>query len=97
MRELLNRKQLYNAVYEIMEHKLNLPMIADFKESARLNEDLYMDSVMILQLILHLELDLGVHIPDEMLVPKDFHTVSSLLDFLEGLSPSSPLKKEKGI
>lgn len=84
--KVLSREELYQAVYDIFKHKLNIPTWKSFHESARLNEDLYMDSIMILQLILHLELDLGLNIPDDMLVPKDFHTVESLLDFLEGLT-----------
>ncbi|UAL49368.1 petrobactin biosynthesis protein AsbD [Sutcliffiella horikoshii] len=84
--KVLSREELYQAVYDILKHKLNIPTWKSFEESARLNEDLYMDSIMILQLILHLELDLGLKIPDYMLVPKDFHTVKSLLDFLEGLT-----------
>lgn len=84
--KVLSREELYQAVYDILKHKLNIPTWKSFEESARLNEDLYMDSIMILQLILHLELDLGLNIPDDMLVPKDFHTVKSLLDFLEGLT-----------
>ena len=84
--KVLSREELYQAVYDILKHKLNIPTWKYFEESARLNEDLYMDSIMILQLILHLELDIGINIPDDMLVPKDFHTVKSLLDFLEGLT-----------
>ena len=83
--KVFTREELYQAVYDILKHKLNIPTWQSFQESARLNEDLYLDSIMILQLILHLELDLGLNIPDDMLVPKDFRTVKSLLDFLEGL------------
>jgi acyl carrier protein len=66
-----------------MKEKLSIPGISSFEENARLNEDLYMDSIMVLQLILHVELDLGIKIPDQMLAPKDFHTVKTLLDFIE--------------
>ncbi|QFT89103.1 acyl carrier protein [Bacillus sp. THAF10] len=79
----MKREKISNGVYDILKNKLNLSTIENYHEDARLNEDLYLDSVMILQLILHLELDLGISIPDDMLVPKDFHTVGTLLDFLE--------------
>lgn len=79
----MTRQQLIKSIYEIMENSLELQTLSSFHEDARLNEDLYMDSVMILELILHLELDLGISIPDEILVPKDFKTVGTLADFLE--------------
>ncbi|WP_026582576.1 petrobactin biosynthesis protein AsbD [Bacillus sp. J33] len=79
----MTRQEILQIIYDILQHQLELPSMAAFHEDARLNEDLYMDSIMILQLILHLEVDLGFDIPDEMLVPKDFRTVGSLADFLE--------------
>lgn len=79
----MTRQQLIKSIYEIMENSLELQTLSSFHEDARLNEDLYMDSIMILELILHLELDLGMNIPDEILVPKDFKTVGTLASFLE--------------
>ncbi|MCS0674359.1 MULTISPECIES: petrobactin biosynthesis protein AsbD [Cytobacillus] len=81
----MTREEILQALHDIMQHQIELPSMAAFHEDARLNEDLYMDSIMILQLILHLEVDLGFDIPDEMLVPKDFRTVGSLADFLNHL------------
>ncbi|MEK5486419.1 petrobactin biosynthesis protein AsbD [Lysinibacillus sp. FSL M8-0355] len=79
----MTRQQLIQSIYDIMENSLELPTLSSFNEDARLNEDLYMDSIMVLQLILHIELDLGIAIPDEVLVPKDFKTVGTLVSFLE--------------
>jgi aryl carrier protein AsbD len=79
----MTRQEIYNAIYDILQHRVKLPSLAFFHEEARLNEDLYMDSIMILQLILLLEVDLGFDIPDEMIVPRDFRTVGSLISFLE--------------
>jgi aryl carrier protein AsbD len=64
----MTRQELVQVLHEIMQHHLKLPAMEAFHEDARLNEDLYMDSIMILQMILHLEVDLGFEIPDEMLV-----------------------------
>lgn len=77
----MTRQQLIQSIYDIMENSLELPTLSSFNEDARLNEDLYMDSIMVLQLILHIELDLGIAIPDEVLVPKDFKTVGTLASF----------------
>ncbi|MEC2076198.1 petrobactin biosynthesis protein AsbD [Metabacillus fastidiosus] len=79
----MTKQEIIDVIYHILEKKLELPTMAAFHEEARLNEDLYMDSIMVLQLILHLELDLGFKIPDEMLIPKEFRTVGSLASFLE--------------
>jgi acyl carrier protein len=79
----MTRQEIVQIIYDILQRHLKLPLMEAFHEDARLNEDLYMDSIMILQLILHLEVDLGFDIPDEMLVSKDFRTVGSLADFLE--------------
>ncbi|WP_338653909.1 petrobactin biosynthesis protein AsbD [Lysinibacillus sp. Y5S-8] len=79
----MTRQQLIQSIYDIMDNSLELPTLSSFNEDARLNEDLYMDSIMVLQLILHIELDLGIAIPDEVLVPKDFKTVGTLASFLE--------------
>jgi len=79
----MTRQQLIKSINDIMENSLELQTVSSFNEDARLNEDLYMDSIMVLQLILHIELDLGIAIPDEVLVPKDFKTVGTLANFLE--------------
>lgn len=81
----MRRDEAMRAIYNILKEKMNIATLSLFGESARLNEDLYLDSVMVLQLILHLELDLGIDIPDDILKPNDFHTVASLADFLERL------------
>ncbi|WP_417898772.1 petrobactin biosynthesis protein AsbD [Bacillus haimaensis] len=79
----MTRQEIVQSLHEILQQQMKLPSMEAVHEDARLNEDLYMDSIMILQLILHLEVDLGFDIPDEMLVSKDFRTVGSLADFLE--------------
>ncbi|MCM3707843.1 MULTISPECIES: petrobactin biosynthesis protein AsbD [Cytobacillus] len=78
----MTRQEILQIIHDILQDHLELPSMKAFHEDARLNEDLYMDSIMILQLILHLEVDMGFEIPDEMIVSKDFRTVGSLADFL---------------
>lgn len=89
----MTRDETLQVIYEIMKNKLQLPTLSAFSESSRLNEDLYMDSVMVLQLILHLELDLRLDIPDEILKPNDFHTVATLANFLERLQKEQILEE----
>ncbi|KUP06133.1 acyl carrier protein [Bacillus coahuilensis p1.1.43] len=78
----MSRKQLLSLLYDIMNTQMELSAIESFSEEARLNEDLYLDSIMLLELLLHLEMEGGFQIPDEDIKPKNFQTVGSLVDFL---------------
>ncbi|KHF40110.1 petrobactin biosynthesis protein AsbD [Halalkalibacter okhensis] len=78
----MTKEQIIQIIYDILNDQLELATMDSFHIDARLNEDLYMDSILLLELILHLELDIGMKIPDEGIVPKDFYTVGSLADFL---------------
>ncbi|KIP21465.1 MULTISPECIES: petrobactin biosynthesis protein AsbD [Anoxybacillus] len=89
----MRRDEAIRAIYNILKEKMNIATLSLFGESARLNEDLYLDSVMVLQLILHLELDLGIDIPDDVLRPNDFHTVASLVGFLERLQNEKEMEE----
>jgi len=77
--------ELTEKLFEMLKNDLEVVHIERFSEEDRLNEDLYLDSVMFLQLIVQIELELGIEIPDQELVPKDFKTVGTLLDFIERL------------
>ncbi|MGH1542260.1 MAG: DUF6005 family protein [Arenicella sp.] len=70
------------AIYQILEQELHIPQISAFSETARLNEDLYLDSVLVMQLLVSLELELGLAVPDNALNQKDFATVGDLADFI---------------
>lgn len=78
----MKKSHAVSAIRYILERELHNQKLDKFSESARLNEDLYLDSVLLMQLLLHLELSLGVEIPDTVLSKEDFATVSSLADFL---------------
>lgn len=72
-----------------METKLLLTQLPILEESHRLNEDLRIDSVMMMQLLVWIEVEFGLSIPEEEVDPRVFQTVGSLLDFMESLSPVS--------
>lgn len=78
----MKKSHAVSAIRHILDQELHNQKLDKFSESARLNEDLYLDSVLLMQLLLHLELSLGVEIPDTVLSKEDFATVSSLADFL---------------
>ena len=54
-------------------------------DATRLNEELCLDSVRVLELLVHLELELGLCIPEEAPAREQFATVGGLVDFVLGL------------
>lgn len=78
----MQKDTVIKAIHQVLEQQLNCPQLHLFSESARLNQDLYLDSVLVLQLLLGLELELGITIPDSALSEEDFDSVGSLAEFL---------------
>ncbi|MHA4411806.1 petrobactin biosynthesis protein AsbD [Bacillus cereus] len=81
----MRREALKNAVLKIMIEKMELKNVTHLEETMRLNQDLYIDSVMMLQLIVYIEMDIKLCVPGDEVDPKAFLTVGSLLDFMEEL------------
>ncbi|ANN32068.1 MULTISPECIES: petrobactin biosynthesis protein AsbD [Bacillus] len=81
----MRREALKNAVLKIMIEKMELKNVTHLEETMRLNQDLYIDSVMMLQLIVYIEMDVKLCVPEDEVDPKAFLTVGSLLDFMEEL------------
>ncbi|PMN89199.1 DUF6005 family protein [Enterovibrio norvegicus] len=78
----MQREDIIESIRQVLAENMQSRHMDSFSESAKLNEDLYLDSVLILQLILHLELDLGLSVPEQNITAADYATVSSLADFL---------------
>jgi acyl carrier protein len=78
---------LKEAVLSIMREKMELKNVTHLERTMRLNQDLYIDSVMMLQLIVYIEMELKLCVPEDEVDPKAFLTVGSLLDFMEELKP----------
>lgn len=83
----MTREQRIHKLGSIMETKLLLTQLPILEEPHRLNEDLRIDSVMMIQLLVWIEVEFGLCIPEEEVDPRVFHTVGSLLDFMESLAP----------
>lgn len=84
----MDKNKIIAAIRQVLQDELQCQHLQHFSDSARLNEDLYLDSVLVMQLLLHLELSLGIPVPDSALSKEDFATVDSLARFL--LSQSEP-------
>ena len=64
-----------DAIEAVIRSHLPNARISAFSATARLNADLAIDSIMLLQLIVHLELEHGLHIPEEALLTHQLETV----------------------
>lgn len=78
----MNHEDVIEDIRQVMVNSMRLPHVENFHPSARLNQDLYLDSVLFLQLLLSLELEKGYLIPDEALSGEAFESVASLADLL---------------
>ncbi|CAA0097039.1 Acyl carrier protein [BD1-7 clade bacterium] len=76
------KPDVIQAIHRILANTLAIPRIQAFADDARLNEDLYLDSVLVLQLLLNLEIECGFEMPDTALTKEDFDTVDSLATFV---------------
>lgn len=85
----MNKNTVITAISQVLQEELQCQYLHRFSTSARLNEDLYLDSVLLMQLLLHLELSLAIPVPDSALKQEDFATVDSLASFLLQQSESA--------
>lgn len=83
----MDKDRIVAAIRQVLQTELQCQYLDRFSVEARLNEDLYLDSVLLMQLLMHLELSLNIPVPDTALSKEDFATVDSLAQFL--LSQSS--------
>ncbi|MFS0786412.1 phosphopantetheine-binding protein [Shouchella sp. 1P09AA] len=83
-------KEAVETIHFILKNELHVHTLHLFHEQARLNEDLAVDSVMILHLLVQLETEYGIAIPDEQLDRDTFYNVESLARFIEGKHQSTP-------
>lgn len=78
----MNRDGMIEAIGAILRDQMCHPHLDRFGPDARLNEDLYLDSVQILQLILELETMLGLPVSEEVINRQDISTVADLAGLL---------------
>ncbi|MGO1748951.1 MAG: phosphopantetheine-binding protein [Marinobacter sp.] len=70
------------AIKAVLQQHLPNARLSAFAGSARLNADLAIDSIMLLQLIVHLELEHALNLPEETLLTHQLETVDDLAGLL---------------
>ncbi|WP_414468194.1 DUF6005 family protein [Methylobacterium currus] len=96
----LTRDDAVAAIETILREEMHHPHLDLFGPQARLNEDLYLDSVQVLQLILSLEMNLGLSIPEESIARQDLSTVADLAGLLArepAALPAAPDMPPEGV
>lgn len=78
----MTRSELRSIIGAVLRDKMSMPHLTELDEAARLNEELGLDSVMVLELLVHLELEHGLTLPEEAVLQKQDGKLGSLLDFL---------------
>lgn len=79
----MTRDEIVDAIHVTLRDRMELPHLEGFHPDARLNEDLYLDSVLIMQLFLNLELDCGLMAPEEAISRQDVATVADFAALFE--------------
>ncbi|CAM3611875.1 phosphopantetheine-binding protein [Marinicrinis lubricantis] len=74
-------EKLKAMIVENLEHTLP----DEVHESDRIYEDLGIDSIMVLQLVVYMEEEFHVEVPEEDVDPAVFETMGSLITFIEEL------------
>lgn len=94
----MDTDQVIEAIRAVLRDQLNHPHLDRFAPEARLNEDLYLDSVLILEIFLSLELEFGLVAPEEAINRQDIETVRELAQLFTGeaalSAPEAPREGE---
>jgi petrobactin synthase len=87
----VTRSDVIDAIRQVLSGPMQHRRMEDFSATARLNEDLYLDSILILQVFLNLELEHGLMADDAVISAKNIVTVGDLADlFVEGEEAALP-------
>ncbi|WP_138754351.1 phosphopantetheine-binding protein [Paenibacillus sinopodophylli] len=84
----MERNRIVEGLRKIIAEELDVAAPDELNETDRLNEDLNLDSIMILQLAVYIEEYFEVAFPEEDVDPSVFATVGSLTDFVVALQKS---------
>lgn len=75
----MSENEILAAIETVLTEKMAHGHMEGFGPDARLNEDLYLDSVLILEIFLNLELEYGLSVPEEAIAKQEIETVGDLV------------------
>ena len=78
----MKREVIVEKVAKILKENLELTIEGEIKESDRTWEDLGVDSIMAMQLVVYLEEEFDIEVPEDDISEDVFDTVGSVVDFV---------------
>ncbi|AWK84972.1 DUF6005 family protein [Azospirillum thermophilum] len=85
----MTRADIVEAIRTVLRDHLENRHLEAFGPQARLNEDLHLDSVLMMELFLQLELSFGLDAPDELVTSRDLSTVADVAGLFAGAAPAA--------
>jgi acyl carrier protein len=79
----MTNTEILTAIHTVLTEQMMHAHMDGFGLEARLNEDLYLDSVLILQIFLNLELEYDLSVPEEAIGRQDIEIVADLVALYE--------------
>jgi acyl carrier protein len=79
----MTRNEIFGAIETVLSQTMAHPHLDRFAPEARLNEDLYLDSVLMMNLFLNLELEHGLAVPEEAITRQPPETVDDVADLFD--------------
>lgn len=89
MTAAMTEREIVEAIHTVLRDHLLNRHLDRFAPEARLNEDLYLDSVLMMELFLQLELSFGLEAPDELITSRDLATVADVAGLFAGTRPAA--------
>lgn len=87
----MTREDVLDAIRTALSEHMSHAHMQGFGPEARLNEDLYLDSVLILQVFLNLELEYGLAMPEEAIARQEIETVADLVSLYVPKPSATPV------
>ena len=91
----MTRAQITDILFKVLSETMSHTCLEKFQSDARLLEDLALDSSLVLQMLMFLELNHGLSISENSLMNKDFETVRSVVQLI--YEAQNLPKTEKGL
>ena len=78
----MNRNEIFKKIVLIFTDELELEMPEKLDESINLSDDLGLNSILLVQLVVHLENEFNIAIPEEIITKDNFVTIKNLIDLI---------------
>lgn len=78
----MDRNEIFEKIVLMFTDELELEMPEKLDESINLSDDLGLNSILLVQLIVHLENEFNIAISEEVITKDNFVTIKNLIDLI---------------